>query len=357
MSLGGKKVPVGCTQKMLQDAATSAQDPFGSGPGHSDPYSQPGGADAMPAGPLAENMENVNSTPPDSGLFHTFPQIPNLSFKSAHNETVIQSSDAYVVLGTDRPSSLATGFGAIGSCGANSIDLVVGRGSSLNKGDGPKAGTILDNLFASDAARINISQLTNIDLNFGLAGDKIGNNTPRSGIGIKADDVRIIGRNSIKIVTGKTSGFVGLGKGGEPNALGGKQKQPAPTIELIAGNHREPRIVFGGIDNPVKEMNVLQRAAMGDSLREGLEELSEIVGELWSATFNFILGERVFDAVVGVDPYRPWVSAQSIPDGMTKQEFVLNSLWHTKLNMEFWVLNHLRPHGYRYVCSSNVKLT
>ena len=104
-------------------------------------------------------------------------------------------------------------------------------------------------------------------------------------------------------------------------------------------------------------MNVLQRAAMGDSLREGLEELAEIVGELWSATFNFILGEAVYDAVNGVDPYRPWVASQAIPDGMTKQDFVLNSLWHTKINMEMWVLNHLRPFGYRYICSSNVKLT
>ena len=96
---------------------------------------------------------------------------------------------------------------------------------------------------------------------------------------------------------------------------------------------------------------------MGDSLRAGLEELSEIVGELWSATFNFILGESVYNAINGVDPLRPWIAAHSVPDGMTKQEFVLNSLWHTKINMEMWVLNHLRPFGYRYICSSNVKLT
>jgi hypothetical protein len=139
--------------------------------------------------------------------------------------------------------------------------------------------------------------------------------------------------------------------------LGGKEHQPAPTIELIAGNHVESRYVFGGMENPVKEMNTLQRAAMGDSLREGLEELTEIVGELWSATFNFVLGEAVFDAAVGVDPMRSWVSAAATPAGYTKAEFVLNSLWQTKLNMEMWIQNHLKPHGYRYICSSNVKLT
>ena len=335
MSLTGKKIPIGCTPKQKE-----------SGP---------------PRKKVVDDMDNVNATPPDSGLFHTFPEIPNINFKSAMNETVIQSSDSYIVLGTDRPGSMASGYGSVGSCAANSIDLVVGRGSSLNGGKGPKEGTILDNLFVSDAARINISQLTNIDLNFGLAPGPEqkyhGNSVPGSGIGIKADDIRIMGRRSVRIITGKSSGFTGLPGKGEPNSKGGKEHQPAPTIELIAGNHVEKRMVFGGIDNPIEEINTLQRAAMGDSLREGLDELVEIVGELWSATFNFILGQAVFDAVVGVDPLRPWVSSAAVPNGMTKQEFVLNSLWHTKINFEMWIQNHLRPHGYRYICSSNVKLT
>jgi hypothetical protein len=334
MSLTGNKIPIGCTPKQKADSIEK---------------------------PLVDDMDNTNATPPDSGLFHTFPDLPNLSFKSAMNETVIQSSDSYIVLGTDRPGSMASGYGAVGSCAANSIDLIVGRGSSLNKGKGPKDGTILDNLFLSDAARINISQLTNIDLNFGLAPGAEqkadGNSSPRSGIGIKADDIRIIGRHSIKIITGKSSGFTGLPPWGESNSLGGKENQPAPTIELIAGNHIESRYVFGGMENPVKEINTLQRAVMGDSLREGLEELTEIIGELWSATFNFILCETVYDAVLGVDPIRSWVPSAAVPDQVIKANYVLNSLWQTKLNMEMWIQNHLKPHGYRYICSSNIKLT
>jgi len=339
MSLGGKKVPVGCSPEKREKAAREAG--------------------LTPEKPLVDDMKNVNATPPNSGLFHTFPEVPNVTFKSAPNETVIQSADSYIVLGTDRPGSLSSGFGSIGSCAANSIDLVVGRGASLNKGKGPKEGTILDNLYASDAARINISQLTNIDLNFGLEPqDGFSNNSsPRSGIGIKADDIRIIGRNTIRIITGKTHGYEGLGAHGEPLSTGGRKFAPAPAIELIAGNHIEPRFVYGGLTNPIEEVNTLQRAAMGDSLRAGLEELTEIIGELWSATFNFILGQSVFDAVVGVDPLRSWVANASVTDAYIKQDFVLNSLWHTKINMEMWVLNHLRPYGYRYVCSSNVKLT
>jgi hypothetical protein len=346
MSLTGNKIPIGCTPKQKAGATET------------DNQIKQGDPDYVP---LVDDMDDTNATPPDSGLFHTFAQLPNLSFKSAMNETVIQSSDSYIVLGTDRPGSKASGYGALGSCAANSIDLVVGRGSSLNKGKGPAHGTILDNLFVSDAARINISQLTNIDLNFGLAPSSEqkahGNSMPRSGIGIKADDIRIIGRHSIKIITGKSSGFTGLPAKGEENSLGGKEHQPAPTIELIAGNHIETRTVFGGVENPVKEFNTLQRAAMGDSLREGLQELVGIVGELWSATFNFILTETVYDGVVGVDPLRHWVPSAAIPDQVLKADYVLNSLWQTKLNLLLWSQNHLEPHGYRYICSSNVKLT
>ena len=95
---------------------------------------------------------------------------------------------------------------------------------------------------ASDAARIYISAKTDIDENFGLADGKQqkgneGSTKGKSGIGIKADGVRIIARaNGIKLITGKGN-FNNTGVNGEvdsngnalvPNDLG--------SIELIAGN-------------------------------------------------------------------------------------------------------------------------
>ena len=54
MSLTGNKIPIGCTPKQKTDSPTP---------------------------PLVDDMDDTNATPPDSGLFHTFPEVPNLSFK------------------------------------------------------------------------------------------------------------------------------------------------------------------------------------------------------------------------------------------------------------------------------------
>lgn len=301
----------------------------------------------------------VNMVPSESGLYHTVVPIKNLNFKVAPNEAVIQQGGAYIVLGTDRPSTTATGAGAYGFTGANSIDMVVGRGASLGKpGDwGVKADAHVDPMFFADAARVLITQLSEVDKNFGLAEGMAGDCKDGSAVVAKADNVRLIGRNSIKIVTGKGSGVSGFGSGGERTSTGGKKVEPAPSIELIAGNSSAQRVVWGGIKNITQTIDLVQRAAMGENLKAALDELNEIVGQIWSALFNFVLGENVFDVAVGIDPLRPWVASAAAPAGMTKIEWVLNSLWHTRIKSTLWVHNYLEPTGYMYVCSTNVKLT
>jgi hypothetical protein len=298
----------------------------------------------------------VKMVPTRSGLYHTIVPMKNLSFKLANDESVIQQGGSFIVLGTDRPASKASGTGAEGFQGTSTIDLVVGRGAGASKGAGPQEGAQLDPMMSADAARIYISQLTDIDKNFGLAGGKYGFSNKRSGIGIKADDVRIIGRTSIKIVTGRSSGFTGIGADGEPNSLGGKQL-PAPAIELIAGDHTEPRVVYGGLANAFKEVNTLQRAVLGDNLVDALRELHDAVGEIWSALYNLTMVQAGYNALNSVDPYRPWVASAGPPTTVTTLDYCLNSLWHTRANMLFWEMNHLEPFGYLYINSTNVTLS
>ena len=101
----------------------------------------------------------VNTTPTDSGIMHTNNWIDDVGaqYKKAPNELVISKNGAFVVLGTDRPTSEASGYGAKGSSRAGSIDLVVGRMASARGGKGVKDNTFVDNNFAADAARIYIS--------------------------------------------------------------------------------------------------------------------------------------------------------------------------------------------------------
>ena len=301
----------------------------------------------------------INMVPSDSGLYHTVVPIKNLNFKVAANEAVIQQGGSYIVLGTDRPSSQASGNGGRGFQNANSVDIVVGRGASLGKpGDwGVKDGAHVDPMFFADAARLLVTQLSDVDKNFGLAEGIAGVSKDRSAVVAKADDIRLIGRNSIKIVTGKGSGVSGFGPKGEKLSGGGDKIEPAPSIELIAGNSSAQRVVWGGTFKVTETIDLVQRAAMGENLLNALSELNEIIGQIWSALFNFVLGENVFDAAVGVDPIRPWVASAAAPAGMTKIDWVLNSMWHTRIKQTLWTHNYLEPMGYQYVCSTNVKLT
>jgi|TARA_Y100000034_G_scaffold129708_1_gene186687 hypothetical protein len=302
--------------------------------------------------------------PQDSGLYHTFVSAPPIVFKQADNEVIHPSktAQAQIVFGTDRGDSTRSGWGAKGSQRCASIDLVVGRMSSVRNGKGPKLGAdgnaLVDNSFVSDAARIYISQLTDIDKNFGITEGAYGDQNQRSGIGIKADGVRIIGREGIKIVTGKANNFTGLGMAGERNSLGGKIKQPAPPIELIAGNNSETKEVFGGLFNTPEMYNNLQGVARGENTVECFRDLAEIIDEIWSAVFNFMIYQIIYNAAIGPAlsplPAAPIVASAASAAITAHINFSLNPLYHTRTNKTMWELNHLQRAGYRYVESRNV---
>ena len=97
-----------------------------------------------------------------AGLSGTSMAEPVPKFNQADCEVVSKNDhNAWIVLGRDRPASRASGYGGEGATGAGTIDLVVGR-MSWN----PKSDIYVDPNFESDAARIYISQKTDIDKNF-----------------------------------------------------------------------------------------------------------------------------------------------------------------------------------------------
>jgi hypothetical protein len=175
-----------------------------------------------------------------AGLFHE-PLIEPIPQRIiSESETSINNGNSWIVLGRDRPASLGSGYGALGVNGASSIDLCVGM-MAVSK-TGPKQEVKVHPNFASDAARIYISQKTDLDNNFGIADgkqEKLGfvSSKGNSGIGIKADGVRIIARqNGIKLVTGKGN-FNNTGNNCETNSSGNNiVPNDLGSIELIAGN-------------------------------------------------------------------------------------------------------------------------
>ena len=190
--------------------------------------------------------------------------------------------------------------------GAGAIDIVVGRGAPFPV---YQPGTTLGPLFQTkenvkemaltslvsendatpyphpgilmDAARIYISQFTDVDDNFGIQKQLRGSSTiitnvsartPCSSIMIKADRVRMHSRQDIKIVTG---GERYLSSGNEVTGIGG--------IHLIAGN-------LPGTQQPIP---------LGHNLTAALSELVEKLAEAVGVLFNFTMSQIEFNSIMG----------------------------------------------------------
>mgnify|MGYP003626359190 CR=1 FL=1 len=315
------------------------------------------------------SKSSTNVLPGDAGIMHSEVFSPDQEFKVTRGEMVLQNHGSYIVFGADRPSSKASGEGGIGASGASSIDIVVGRMASAREGKGSKDGTHVDPSFSADAARIYISQLTKVDTHFGLTGKTLGGTAeqPRSAVAIKADNVRIIGRESIKIITGKQAGVSGFPMGGEPNSLGAKMHQPAPTIELIAGNSNQERYVFGGYAEIVTKISHIQPAVMGDNLKSCLRELAHITSILLDTTMAQTFMTMSSMMTMGLEPFVLFYE-YFVYDGATIRpgaamndmiESLMNglTLFSGRIQLLFWELNYLYPFGYKHIVSSNVKLT
>ena len=192
--------------------------------------------------------------------------------ESACEKIVQNQSGASIVLGRDRPASRLSGYGGKGDTGAAAIDIVVGRLGSETAAANEEGELIFaDPNFVKDAARIYISQKTDIDDNFGLVSGRIGNPKAKSGIALKADNVRLIGREGIKLIT----------RSDMKNSQGGESKSVS-GIDLIAGNNDAD----------------LQPIVKGDNLVEALKKLTEHVDALSGIVDGFLTYQHSFNSAV-----------------------------------------------------------
>lgn len=138
----------------------------------------------------------------DAPAHNTLSYETNLAATSGHE------GNCSIVFGLDRPNFENSGYGGQNGTHCAAIDLVAGRkGWFAHKKEmvnGTPSPIKVDNDFVIDAARIYICQKTNVDGNFRLKPGKVGNTdfeNPRSAIALKADTLRFIARENIKIVT------------------------------------------------------------------------------------------------------------------------------------------------------------
>ena len=257
-------------------------------------------------------IKNINSVNAELGKNNDTLHEPENEFlyDVTNSEKVIRGqNNTWIVLGRDRPSDRASGYGGNGTKKAGTIDIVAGRLSSI---DATKHTTKRVNpSFTADAARIYISQKTDIDKNFGLTTENLAEAVGNSGIGIKADDVRIIARKTLRFVTATDSK---LSNGTDAYVRNG--------VELIANN----------------DSTDMQPIPKGLNLEFCLQQLQEKVLELNGLMFEFVEIQTAFNRVIGEHThFSPFYGIPTSPS-----EQILGSLTNTLVQTGIKVEQGLR---------------
>jgi len=290
-----------------------------------------------------------------AGIFNERLVQDSPEFAKSDEEVVKANGNAWIVLGgSDRPGNFQSGYGAKGHHGANKIDIVVGRQSSV--AGGVSSDSIVHPNFFNDAARIYISQKTDIDKNFAIDHDtELGvfeGNVGRSAVGIKADAVRLVGREGIKIVTGKGKNIQANGSRGELNSQGGEIDHFG-TIDLIAGNN---------IEN-----GRLQPMALGKNLNMAVQELTEIVEDIQASIHNLAKYQNKINRSLITHTHIGNLGAPTSPSPDLAPQAGLNAgrifanvtapIIAIKYNLMFYRLKYLKKHSEKWICSNSCRLT
>ena len=217
------------------------------------------------------------------------------AYLSTQVEKVMQKGNSFIVLGLDRPNNILSGYGGQRNSHCAAIDIVAGRlGYKATSHDDYGDEYLVDPNFKLDAARIYLSQRSNPDYNFGLSKGTVGSTTqnePRSTVVMKADTLRMVARENIKLVT----------KTDRKNSQGGSLTDIDSSrfgIDLIAMNDDAD----------------MQPLVKGDNLNEFLKALIQSITELRGLFDNFVKYDReLTQALLPHTHYSPFFGIKTSP--------------------------------------------
>ena len=308
--------------------------------------------------------EETNKNPTPQGMHgqRIVEDVP--VYDLAGSEKIISgNNNSFIILGRDRHSSKSSGAGGRSFTQCGSIDLVAGLDSS----NGPHNKKRNPNFF-TDGARVYITQKGKIDDYFGLAqGSALGDSKWRSGVGIKADQVAIVGSRHVKIVAGKSR------TRGEEKSSTGRPMESTGKIDLIAGNNTDdeesaPISMFGSPSTSfTKQVKTLQPAVKGENLAAFIDELLETISDLQSQVFaNKTSIMQIATATAGhiheiCIPFAPssppLILAATLIPTITKTFVSLPESTLIEWNLSTMRENYLNPNFATYINSKNINLT
>lgn len=233
-------------------------------------------AHAVLAPTSTDNINSTNSATNGAGSrpLHDTTNSFDFDYAECEEPRIRGQSNTWITFGRDRPFEKGDskpeswyGYGPKGAVKAGAIDIVAGRMGYENSSDekywetvnGKREQIKVPNNFALDASRIYISQRADIDEYFKLSDGATGKESGTAAIGIKSDEIRIIARNTMKlIVEGSGDGTAKLSNGNNKfkkvgvqligeNSTSGKNSdmQPIPKgINLVKAINELATIVF-----------------------------------------------------------------------------------------------------------------
>tara|TARA_R100000808_G_C2155305_1_gene167405 strand:- start:4517 stop:5446 length:930 start_codon:yes stop_codon:yes gene_type:complete len=212
------------------------------------------------------------------------------------NDYIIENRhNASIVLGRDYE------YDDLNDTSIGMVDISAGRTGNMD--DGERSGGSL----ISDAAKIYISQKTDIDRLYGFTPKK--SSTSRSAIGIKADAVRVISRDpsaGIKLIVQPDSFGSTAGK----NSQGGSATGVQGGVEILG---------------PGKEIS--QPMVKSDDLAKSLAKLVNYIEQIEIMVWDFVSYQKKFNSAVSqATDIEAFYAQKGIPDPLLLKAKARNSL-------------------------------
>jgi len=218
----------------------------------------------------------------------------------------------------DRKSNVYSGTGGTHQSHAAAIDLVAGPMGQYGKSHTKKNQEIsVDPSFTHDAARVYISQKADIDDYLDIAEGirSTSLDSPKSAVGIKADVIRLVARENIKLVTRTDA----------ENSQGGSLSGAYTGdygIQLVAMN----------------DDSDLQPMVKGTNLQECLGEIIDNINDLRELFKNFIVEDRALTQALIKHTHRsPFYGQMTSPDFETLMpdgiEVMVNKLTNVEMQL------------------------
>tara|TARA_Y100001970_G_scaffold76688_1_gene97343 strand:- start:42552 stop:43547 length:996 start_codon:yes stop_codon:yes gene_type:complete len=173
---------------------------------------------------------------------------------------------------TGEQSQFGGGFGAVGAYGCSAVDIYAGL-ASHHTARGKVPETPVNPSSEKDAARVYVSQMCDVDDMFGFPDGNLGNIKSKSAVVAKADQIRIEGREGVKIVSGVDI------KNSKDEYI-----RSVPPINLIAGgNVGEDKM------HPIPK---------GNNLLTALDDIVDNINELSAILDNFLMFQHKFNTAL-----------------------------------------------------------